>query len=75
MSLVYRFLFPAMWISWAVYWWLAARGAKPTERREPLGSRLLHVLPLLLAVALLWAERVPGSFLNEMRRELRLYLS
>jgi protein-S-isoprenylcysteine O-methyltransferase Ste14 len=65
MSLVYRFLFPAMWLSWAVYWWLASRGAKPAERREPLGSRLLHVLPLLLAVGLLWAERVPSSFLNE----------
>ena len=65
MSLVYRFLFPAMWLSWAAYWWLASRGAKPAERREPLGSRLLHVLPLLLAFWLLWAKRVPGTFLNE----------
>jgi protein-S-isoprenylcysteine O-methyltransferase Ste14 len=65
MSLVYRFLFPAMWLSWAAYWWLASRGAKPAERREPLGSGLLHVLPLLLAFWLLWAKRVPGAFLNE----------
>jgi len=65
MSLVYRFLFPAMWLSWAAYWWLASRGAKPAERREPLGSRLRHELPLLLALWLLWADRVPGSFLNE----------
>ena len=65
MSPIYRFLFPAMWLSWAAYWWLASRGAKPVERREPLGSRLLHILPLLLAVWLLWAERLPGSILNE----------
>jgi len=64
MSLVYRFLFPAMWFSWAAYWWLASRGGKPAERREPLGSRLLHVLPLLIAFWLLWAKSVPGAFLN-----------
>jgi len=65
MPFVYRFLFPAMWMSWVVYWWLASRGAKPTELHERLGSRLLHVLPLLLAVALLWVDKVPGAFLNE----------
>ncbi len=65
MSLVYRYLFPAMWFSWMAYWLLASRGAKPAERREPLGSRLLHVLPLLLAFGLLSAGKVPGSFLNE----------
>ena len=65
MSLAYRFLFPAMWLSWATYWWVASRGAKPVERREPLGSRLLHVPPLFFAIWLLWAQRVPGPFLND----------
>lgn len=65
MSLVYRFLFPAMWLSWAAYWWLASRDAKPVERLEPLASRLLHVLPLLLTFWLLWANSVPGPILNE----------
>jgi protein-S-isoprenylcysteine O-methyltransferase Ste14 len=64
MPLVYRILFPAMWLSWALYWWLAARGAKNTERREPVGSRLLHVLPLMLAGYLLWADHVPIPFLG-----------
>ncbi|HEY9063403.1 MAG TPA: isoprenylcysteine carboxylmethyltransferase family protein [Burkholderiaceae bacterium] len=64
-SLIYDRLFPAMWLCWAAYWWAASRGAKPTERREPLGSRLLHIVPLLLAVWLLWAPRVPGAVLNE----------
>lgn len=54
-----------MWLAWVVYWSAASRGAKPVERREPLTSRLLHVVPLLLVVALLWLDRVPGSVLNE----------
>jgi protein-S-isoprenylcysteine O-methyltransferase Ste14 len=65
MPYVYRFLFPALWLTWVVYWWLASRGTKPTERQEPMGSRLLHVLPLLVAVWLLWAASVPGVVLNE----------
>jgi len=65
MPLVYRFLFPSMWLSWAVYWVWASRHAKPSERRESIGSRLLHVLPLLLAVGLLWSKRIPVALLNE----------
>lgn len=64
MQLVYRFLFPAMWLSWVAYWWLASRNAKPTERKEPFRSRLSHVLPLALAAWLLWADRVPGAILD-----------
>jgi protein-S-isoprenylcysteine O-methyltransferase Ste14 len=65
MSLLYRFLFPLMWLSWAGFWWRASYGAKRVDRRESLDSRLLHVLPLLLASCLLVANRLPGSFLNE----------
>ena len=65
MPLVYRFLFPSMWLLWVGYWLWASRHAKPSERREPIASRLLHVLPLLVAVFLLWDERVPVTFLNE----------
>jgi len=65
MSLVYRYLFPGMWLSWALYWLWASRRAKPNERREPIGSRLLHVLPLILAVWLLWSPRFPVALLNE----------
>ena len=66
MQLVYRILFPGMWLSWAVYWLWASRNAKPIERRETITSRLLHVLPLSLAVALLWSDRTLVAFLNEM---------
>jgi protein-S-isoprenylcysteine O-methyltransferase Ste14 len=63
-SRVYDVIFPAMWLSWGAYWWLAARGSKPNVRREPLGSRLLHMLPLVLAVALLWPDNFPVALLN-----------
>jgi protein-S-isoprenylcysteine O-methyltransferase Ste14 len=65
MQLVQRFLFPALWISWVAYWIWASRNAKPTERREPIGSRLLHVVPLVVAVGLLWGDRIPITILNE----------
>jgi protein-S-isoprenylcysteine O-methyltransferase Ste14 len=65
MALVYRSLFPAMWLSWAIYWFWAARHAKVTERHEPIASRLLHIVPLLVAVWLLWGGRVPIALLNE----------
>ena len=65
MPYVYRFLFPTLWLAWVAYWFLAALAAKPTERRESMGSRLLHVLPLLFAVWLLWADKLPAPFLNE----------
>ncbi|HTT13917.1 MAG TPA: isoprenylcysteine carboxylmethyltransferase family protein [Burkholderiaceae bacterium] len=65
LNLAYRFLFPAMWLVWALYWWLASFGGKATQRREHLGSRLLHVLPLAAAIALLWPERVPFRVLNQ----------
>ena len=58
MSLTYRLVVPVMWILWAAYWWLASYTAKRTARREPLGSRLLHVLPLVLSVWLLASDRL-----------------
>ena len=65
MPLIYRWLFPALWIAWCVYWMWASRGAKATERREPIGSRLLHIVPLFIAVLLLWGGRLPLGALNE----------
>ena len=64
MLYAYRSIFPAMWLAWVLYWMWAARHAKPTQRREPIGSRLLHVVPLLVAAWLLWG-RVPPPFLND----------
>jgi protein-S-isoprenylcysteine O-methyltransferase Ste14 len=63
-DLAYRFLFPAMWLSWAGYWWLLSGNVKPSTRREPVLSRLSHVGPLVVAVLLLWLPNVPLPWLN-----------
>jgi protein-S-isoprenylcysteine O-methyltransferase Ste14 len=63
-QLLYRHLFPVMWLAWAGYWLVTAWAVKATARREPLGSRLLHILPLTVAIWLLWAEHVPGTVLS-----------
>ena len=62
---VYRYLFPVMWLSWIGYWWAASRNVKITSRREPLRSRLVYVVPLMLAVALLWRSTSPIHALGE----------
>jgi protein-S-isoprenylcysteine O-methyltransferase Ste14 len=49
-----RFLIPAMWLAWAVFWIVAARHTKPARWRESISSWTLHVLPLL-ACAVLFA--------------------
>ena len=65
MTTVYRHLFSVMWLSWAAYWWVLSRNVKVTKRQEPLWSRLGHVVPLLLAVLLLWTPRVPLPVLGD----------
>lgn len=65
MPLAYRYAFPAMWLSWVVYWWAASRDVKSTLRRESLPSRLSHIVPLAIAVLLFNLRSVPIAFLGE----------
>jgi protein-S-isoprenylcysteine O-methyltransferase Ste14 len=65
MAYVHRFAFPAMWLIWAVYWLALSRNVKPTARREPWASRLMHIVPLVIAVYLLWVPRVSIAVLDE----------
>jgi protein-S-isoprenylcysteine O-methyltransferase Ste14 len=57
-----RQLILGLWLAWALYWTVSAFAAKATQRRESLGSRASHLLPLLLGVYLiLWPQvRLPG---------------
>jgi protein-S-isoprenylcysteine O-methyltransferase Ste14 len=61
---VYQWILAAIWLTWLVYWMLARRNIKRTVRKEEIGSRLLHVIPILLAALLLLFNRVPIGFLN-----------
>ncbi len=57
----FRQLMLELWSAWALFWLVSALTAKPTRRREPIGSRLSHVLPLLLGAYLIVGpgERLP----------------
>lgn len=47
-------LIVALWLCWIGYWALASLAVKATARREPMHSRLVHLLPIGVAVLLLW---------------------
>jgi protein-S-isoprenylcysteine O-methyltransferase Ste14 len=69
MTFASRYLFHILWLGWAGYWWVASFNVKTTARREPLQSRLSHIVPLALAVVLLWLPQSPiqafdGRFLS-----------
>jgi protein-S-isoprenylcysteine O-methyltransferase Ste14 len=56
----FRALMLGLWLAWALYWLISAYGAKRTRRRESPGSRLAHVIPLLLGVTLIAWPHHPG---------------
>jgi len=62
--LIYRQLMLGLWLAWLLYWVISALSAKTTRRRESLGSRLSHVVPLLIGVALIVWPRVPSDWLS-----------
>jgi protein-S-isoprenylcysteine O-methyltransferase Ste14 len=53
-----------LWLGWVLYWVVSAFSAKTTQRRESLGSRLSHIVPLLIGVALIVWPRVPWGWLS-----------
>ena len=60
----YRQLMLWLWLAWFVYWVVSALSVKSTRRRESLGSRLSHVVPLLTGVALILWPRAPWQWLS-----------
>jgi len=65
MTFASRYLFQALWLAWAGYWWAASFNVKAAARREPMLSRVLHIAPLVLAVFLLFPQRSPIEALGE----------
>ena len=51
MQILYGPLIGAIWTGWTIYWFVAARDAKPNRRRESRLSRATHILPLMIAIA------------------------
>lgn len=62
---VSAWLIPILWSAWALYWLISASAVKETQRRESTGSRLAHILPLLLAGWLLGTRHMPIEALTQ----------
>ena len=57
----YRQLIVWVWTAWALFWLVMAIGTKKTQRRESTGSRLTHVLPLLVGGLLIGLPGLPWA--------------
>ncbi len=64
MITLYYNLIPALWVVWMAYWFIASRNVKTVRRVESPLSRAGHAVPLIVAVALVWPNRLPGDFLG-----------
>jgi protein-S-isoprenylcysteine O-methyltransferase Ste14 len=59
-----RLLITLLWLAWALYWIVSAVNSKTTRRRESPGSRLAHVVPLIVGGVLLAWHTPPWPALN-----------
>jgi protein-S-isoprenylcysteine O-methyltransferase Ste14 len=71
--MVYRWLFPFLWLVFIAIWIAMARGGKAVAERESVYSRLSHYLPLAIGVCLLAAPDIPVAPLNDRFAPLALW--
>jgi protein-S-isoprenylcysteine O-methyltransferase Ste14 len=61
----YRQLILLLWGAWALFWIVSAARGKVTQRRESLGSRLAHVVPLTVGGVLIAWHDMPWAWLTQ----------
>jgi protein-S-isoprenylcysteine O-methyltransferase Ste14 len=61
MGVFYLDVAQALWTAWVVYWAISAADVKATQRREPIGSRAMHFIPMILAAALMLLPPAPSA--------------
>jgi len=59
---VEKLVIPALWIAWVVLWTILARGAKKTQWRESIRSRLSYMVPGVVGVVSLSLSAPPDQF-------------
>lgn len=72
--MIYRWLFPIVWLVFIAVWIAMARGGKAVAERESAFSRLSHYLPLAIAIVLLAAPHIPVGILGQRFASLSLWL-
>lgn len=60
----YHYAITVLWLTWCLYWFIAAASAKRARRQESIVSRIYHIVPLVLGIALLSSSRIAGSYLT-----------
>lgn len=60
---IYHTLIPTLWLLWVIVWTASALRTKPVLRAEGLASRLSHLVPLGLGIALFVSRRFAGPWL------------
>ncbi len=63
MRWLYAYFFPAIWITFLIYWQIKAFGTKATQRLEPIASRIVRSVVFLVAIALLMLQNIPLPWL------------
>jgi protein-S-isoprenylcysteine O-methyltransferase Ste14 len=63
MHIFYQHSITTLWLTWLIYWCVAAISAKKTRCRESVASRLSHILPLALGIGLLLSSHVVDGWL------------
>ena len=58
---LYEAFFPAVWITFLIFWQIKAFHTKKTERLEPAGSRILRVLIIAASLAACTLALLAGS--------------
>jgi protein-S-isoprenylcysteine O-methyltransferase Ste14 len=59
----YESFFPVLWIAFIIYWRIKAADTKTTQRLEPVASRVLRALTILIAIVLFSTTRIPLRWL------------
>ena len=63
MQTIYHTLIPSLWLLWLAGWIISALRTKRVVRAESIASRLSHLVPLGLGIALLVSRRFAGPWL------------
>jgi protein-S-isoprenylcysteine O-methyltransferase Ste14 len=59
----YLIVLACLWLGWLAFWFVCSFRTKTTARRESVGSRVSHGLPLLAAAVLMASRRLPIDWL------------
>lgn len=64
MTIIYDYLFDAMWLAYLIYWWVKSTNVKTAELIESALPRRIRFVSIVCAAALLAFPDIPLAFLD-----------